>query len=308
MHRSIRIIVDSGHSRDLLDELQKLEDVISLSVVREGSLKPPGDVVTVTALNRGADEVWRSAEKAREHGPVSISSSDLLSVVSTSQQERVLRDVDESTWEEMDASLRKHGQITINFLLLMVMGGAVAAAAMVSGPVNEALYVVAASIIAPAFSPLAMISLGIMMRRWHVVRRGLTSVAIGYIALAFGGFAAFSFLSLTGQASVDRLLSSSQVQQIASLSGTDLLTSVLGAVAGMVMITANRDHLLSGPLIALSLVPAGASLGGAIAAGQFGLVDDALRRWAIDAGLVILLGMAILLVKQRKVHRRQMII
>ena len=46
MHTEIEIIVDPSHTDELLDSLQGLEEVISLSVVREASIKPPGDVLT----------------------------------------------------------------------------------------------------------------------------------------------------------------------------------------------------------------------------------------------------------------------
>ena len=59
MHTEIEIIVDSSHTDELSDGLQGLEEVISLSVVREASIKPPGDVLTVHALNRGVDDVLR---------------------------------------------------------------------------------------------------------------------------------------------------------------------------------------------------------------------------------------------------------
>lgn len=42
VHTEIEIIVDSAHTDELLDGLQGLEEVISLSVTQEASIKPPG--------------------------------------------------------------------------------------------------------------------------------------------------------------------------------------------------------------------------------------------------------------------------
>ena len=70
MHTGIEVIVPSSRTDELIGNLQQMDDVISLSVVREASIKPPGDVFTVHVLNRGADEVIRVADAAREEGQV----------------------------------------------------------------------------------------------------------------------------------------------------------------------------------------------------------------------------------------------
>ena len=44
MHTEIEVIVPSSYTDELIDNLQQMDDVISLSVVREASIKPPGDV------------------------------------------------------------------------------------------------------------------------------------------------------------------------------------------------------------------------------------------------------------------------
>jgi hypothetical protein len=66
LHRTIEISVPPSHTDELVDKLGKLDQVVSLSVVRGASVKPEGDVLTVHALNRGADEVLRLAEATSE--------------------------------------------------------------------------------------------------------------------------------------------------------------------------------------------------------------------------------------------------
>ena len=102
MHTEIEIIVDSSHTDELLDGLQQLEEVISLSVVREASIKPPGDVFTVHALNRGVDDVLRLADAAREQGQVSVSTAELTSIIDPEQERKVANDIDEALWEEVE--------------------------------------------------------------------------------------------------------------------------------------------------------------------------------------------------------------
>lgn len=65
MHTEIEIIAPPSYADQLIEDLQQLEGVISLSVVREVSIKPPGDVFTVHVLNHQADGVLKLADAAR---------------------------------------------------------------------------------------------------------------------------------------------------------------------------------------------------------------------------------------------------
>ncbi len=102
MHTEIEVIVPSSRTDELIGNLQQMDDVISLSVVREASIKPPGDVLTVHALNRGADEVLRLADFARKHGQVSVSTAELTSMIDPEHERKVANDVDEALWEEVE--------------------------------------------------------------------------------------------------------------------------------------------------------------------------------------------------------------
>ena len=51
MHTEIEIITHPSYTDELIHSLEQVDEVISLSVVREASIKPPGDVLTVHALN-----------------------------------------------------------------------------------------------------------------------------------------------------------------------------------------------------------------------------------------------------------------
>ena len=127
MHTEIEIIVPSSRTDELIDDLRQMDEVISLSVVRDASIKPPGDVFTVHALNRGADEVLRRSDAAREEGQVSVSTSELTSMIDPEHERKVANDVDEALWEEVETDLRHQGKLTMNYIGLMALGGAVAA-------------------------------------------------------------------------------------------------------------------------------------------------------------------------------------
>ena len=151
----------ASHTNELIDDLEQLDEVIRLTAIREGSIKPPGDVLMVHTLSRGADKVMRLADTIREHGQVSISTHELTSIVDPEHHDKVSNDVDEALWEEAETGLRHQSRITPNYLALMALGGTIATIALVvESETQQAMAIVAASIVAPGFEPLAKMAMG----------------------------------------------------------------------------------------------------------------------------------------------------
>lgn len=305
MHRTIEITVPADVTPELAQELETMEHVVGLSVLRGASLKPPGDVLIVHALNRGVDEVLRCANEARGRGHISIVTAEVASIIDPQHQDAVDDDVDEAIWEEAETGLRHQGRVTSNFLALMALGGAIAAVGLVSDPVPQAIAFVAAAVISPGFEPLAKIPLGLALKNWNVVRRGLVSAAVGYVVLAVGAALAFLALRVGGVATVGELVGNPEVHHIEDPTLKELLVSACASAAGVIMVLAFRRSVIAGPLIALVLIPAAALVGAGIAAGRFGLAYQGLERLAVDAALIVGLGVIIVLVKQATVHRRR---
>jgi hypothetical protein len=306
LHRTIEITAPPSHTDELVEKLGKLDGVVSLSVVRGASVKPEGDVLTVHALNRGADEVLRLAEAAGEHGGVSVSTGELSSLVDPKHQQAVAKDVDESLWEEVETGLRHQSRTTANYLLLMALGGAIAATGFaVHQPTEQAISFVAAAIVAPGFDPLANVSVGLALRRWGVAARGLGSAALGYLVLALSAGLLFLVLRLVGVETVGGFAHNHEVKSLAHPALRGVLLSACGALAGMVMLTSYRRYLLPGALIALLIIESAALVGAALAAGEPGLAYGALVRFLISAVLVLAAGVLVVGLKQAIVHRRK---
>ncbi len=304
MQRAISISVPSSATDELLAELEGHDNVTALSVAREASVKPPGDVVTVHALNRGSDAVLAAAERAQRHGPVSVATEELLSLVDPEHHEELVRDLDEGLWEEAVAGLGHRGRVTSNFVALIVAGGVIALAGLVTETNQAAVVFVAAAIIAPGFEPLAKIPLGLVLRRGDLLQRGLRSIAIGYLALIASAAIAYLGLRAAGVVSEADLIGNSEVRRLADPSAIDILVSAAGALTGMIMEVANRRNVIAGPLIALALIPAAALVGAAVGAGELDLALEALMRVALDFALIVGLGAAVVAYKQARVHHR----
>jgi hypothetical protein len=304
VHTEIEVIVPSSRTDELIQDLQQMDDVISLSVVREASIKPPGDVFTVHALNRGADEVLRLADAARTHGQVSVSTSELTSLIDPEHERKVANDVDEALWEEVETDLRHQGKLTTNYIGLMALGGAVAATGFAAESSSQAISFVAASIIAPGFEPLAAIPIGLALRRWAVVGRGLQSAVGGYLALILSAALTFLALRVSGVVMVEEFTINTEVRNLAEPGLREIIVSGCGALAGMVMLLSRRHYLIPGALVALLIIEASALIGVALAAGEPGLMLEGAKRFGLDILLIVAGGVPIVVLKQAFVHRR----
>jgi hypothetical protein len=166
MHHQIDVTVPAAATDEVIEELEDHDGVLALTLQRGGSLKPEGDVLSLHVLNRSIDSVLAAVDRAREHGPVTVGTVRVESMVATGAQDAIEDDADESPWEEFERTLRHHGRMSVNYLALMALGGAIAVAGLLSPPVPQALALAASAIIAPAFEPV-----GARSRDWSSSRR-----------------------------------------------------------------------------------------------------------------------------------------
>jgi uncharacterized membrane protein len=306
VHRDLDITVPSGATDRLIAELKDLAGVISISVNRGISVKPPGDVISAAVLNDEVDAVLSLVEQAEEHGAISVSTSSLDSLTDRDNQDVVRSDVDEASWEEAETALRRHTRLTANFFLATTAGAIIVTSGLTaSSGVTEATALVAAAIIAPVFEPLARIGLGVVNRQTHAVTHGIYSAVLGYVTLIVVSLLTMLALRAGGHGFVDEFRHSSTVHEVEYPPLTNLIISAAGAVAGVLMISAGRFTQLAGPLVALQLLPATACVGVALELGDGGIAARSLGRLAIDVGMVLLAGLIVFTYKHAAAHTRR---
>lgn len=305
MHRTLEITVPTTTTDALCHELTDLDSVIGLSVQRGASWKPPGDVLVIHVLNRGADEVLRRVGAAvPDKKALSVVTSEVASIISPLSYKTVDNDRDEAIWEEMESGLRHQGRITPNYLLLMALGGIIAAVGLVSEPVPQAVAFVASAIIAPGFDPMTKVPLGLVLQRWRLVGRGLVSALAGYAILVVMAGLTMGLLVAVGETSASALATNPEVEHLQHPKWMELLVAGAGALAGVVMLAAFRRSFQAGPLIAMAFIPAAALIGAGLAVGRVDLALEGLERFLADWGFIIALGVPFLWLKQRFLHKR----
>lgn len=306
MHRTLEITVPPAVTAGLQAQLVALDEVIGLSVLRGASQKPAGDVLTVHVLNRGADEVLRRARAAvASPETLSIVTSEATSFIAPADHALIDTDRDEAIWEEMESGLRHQSRITPNYLVLMALGGVIAAIGLVAEPVPQAVAFVASAIIAPGFDPMTKVPLGLVLGHWPLLGRGLSSALAGYAVLVTAAALTMWALVAAGDTNAAQLAANPEVQHLAHPGLPELLVAAAGALAGVVTLAAFRRSFQAGPLIAMAFIPAAALIGAGLAVGRADLALEGLERFGADWGFIIGLGVPFLWLKQRLVHRRR---
>ncbi|GAB3273784.1 hypothetical protein GCM10027347_46380 [Larkinella harenae] len=305
MQRVFTVSLTAAYTDPLIDQLQPLQDVVSLSLQRGGSVKPVGDVLTLHVLNAGADEVLRRIERVCPADTYSIATGELASLIDPRKQEHIRMDIDEATWEEMETGLRYQGRLTGNFVTLMALGGGLSAVGLVSEPGPQTLAFVAASIIAPGFEPLAKVPLGLVLKNFRAAMFGLRSSLIGYGLVGLGAALTFLVLQWLKVTHAEEFIRNPEVDAIAHPSGKNIAVSLYGTLAGCIIVAAYRRSVIAGALIAMVVITAMAMVGVSIACGRLDLAWLGVKRVVIDIGLIILMGVLVFGLKQWIMRRRK---
>jgi Domain of unknown function (DUF389) len=304
VHRNFVVVGAVAALRQVARDLEPLAEVITLALDESTAIKPEGGVLDIQALNRSADDVLRRLRPFAERGEVVILIGSASSIIDVRRQEMIDHDADTMLWEEIQQNLRNEGRTSVNSVALMGLGGAVTAAALVAPPPMQLLALLAASIIAPGFAPIAGISLGLVLRRFRVAGRAALATCIGYGVTTMAAALTFLLLrALEGNPATRRI--APEVVQLIALDAASVVISATAAIAGAIMIVSLRDIYVIGSLIALALIPAAATAGCAAITGEWHVVRQALALVGVDAVLVIAGSAAVFWVEQRLVHRRR---
>ncbi|RJP74385.1 MAG: DUF389 domain-containing protein [Candidatus Zixiibacteriota bacterium] len=305
MPKSIQFVVSTERTDDFIERLRQRREVIGLSLHRDASVKPPGDVVVIQCAN---DDTGRLIHFATESGAVrggSFGTSTLESLAASQPQENLDRETNEAIWEEMDTLIRNEANLTPNYLAFMGLSGAVAAVGLWS---NLLHVVIAGMVLAPGFFPLVRSMLGVIAGPRGLVSRGLLATLAGYGLLGLAAALTAWLLVWLDPAATTNLETRPWVRYWSSISASGLLLSALAAMAGGLVVTTLRRDLEAGVMIALALVPSMGIAGMALALGDLSLAGSAFLRWVVDVAEVLIFSGIVLLVKQLLFHRRKTLV
>lgn len=247
MPRILEITIPPDRTAAVLAQIEATEGLIGYRVEPRASNHPAGDVVTLTTTNRSLRPLLRSLEQRGllNGSGWSIAINEPAGLIAPASRHDIDNDDNEVTWEEMDFTILRESNMTINSLLVMTTSGVLAATGIALGALH---LVIAAMVIAPGFEPINRVSLDLVSEsgEWH---RGISDVLKGYAALFGGAVLAAFVLSAAGrslQAGGTYLSTSDLVSFWTQPTVPSLMVTAFAAAAGAVLIASNRSVLTAG--------------------------------------------------------------
>lgn len=301
MARSIRVCVPSDLTEPLMTDLRRADGLVSVTLQRGASLQPPGDAINIDVTNTGLEEALEILVRHHVGKCGSVSTSEPLSLVSSSGQPEIDQETNEASWPEMASHFRRTCNISSNYLLAMLLAGIVAAGGLWTDTVH---IVVGAMVIAPGFEPILRVPFGLMAREREAWSQGLLSTAAGYAAMIAGAAAGLLLMSYIDPSELG-LEERRWIGYWSRITPPAIAVALAAGAAGAAIIAAHRSVLTAGVMIALALVPSASMVGMSLASGDLALAGESLGRWAVDATCVMIGGGAVFLTKQVALHSRR---
>lgn len=301
MSRRIQLSTTPELSARILGRLEGMAGIASVSLQAGASVHPPGDVLTIDATNEAARAILKLLDEldAFEGGCVTL--GEPTAVIAPRHHAVLSRQGNEAAWEDVAEQLRRDTNVTVNYLLLMTVAGAIACFGVVAGTLH---IVVGAMLIAPGFEPVLRIAFGALGRR-HGAREGLRSVVAGYLALAAGAAAALPLALLLEGRTAEELPELHWAAYWSSLQASGVVVSLFAGAAGATIMSGRLTVFATGVMVALALVPSMALVGMGLASGNLALALGGLLRWGTEVCCVLVAGGAVLALKRRILHHRR---
>lgn len=308
MPRKVEITVPHDSTEAILSELNEIDGLINLQVIKNASVNPSGDVVTATITTSSLRDLERRLDK---HGlgkksDLSLSTSEPDSLISPDFSDKIDRDSLEASWEEMETIISKDSNLTSILLLLVSTSGILAAIGIATNAIHIAI---AGMLVAPGFMPIMRISLGLAAKSSAVAKRGLTDMLLGYLVL----IAAAALTAVVMQAfDMNPLNEEADYYQVTdtlfsywtTVTPSSIAASAAASLAGAVLISTKRSVFASGVMIGLALVPSAALIGMSLVTGDVAAAGKAALRWGVDVMLIILISYIFFAVVKASQHKR----
>ena len=196
-------------------------------------------------------------------------------------------------WAELLGSARAVSRVVPLYVVLMIVAGAIAGYGVI---LSNPVLIVGAMAVSPDLLPIVAASVGIIGRRWTLVRRalvtltiglGLTTIAAALLTLALGA------VGLLARTSLD----SGLVGGLTTFGVGTVGVALAAGVAGMVAFETRASSAV-GVAISVTTIPAAAAAGVAAGTGDVARLTSALVVLLVNVAALLVAASATLIVQR----------
>jgi uncharacterized hydrophobic protein (TIGR00271 family) len=295
----VRVVTPPSRREQLLSRLLEERAVLNVVVLPGAARRPDGDLVQFDVASEAANQVIDVLRGLDLHrvGSIAIERIDTaLSDAHARAEEHAPGDPSEAViWEEVEARVRDESALSASYVALLVIAVLIGAVAILT---DSAILIVGAMVVGPEYGPLSSVALGLHKRRMARVRRGASTLGVGFVV----AIAAAVLFGLLVRA-IDRVPTAYEagIRPVTDfVSHPDLFTVVVAAlagVAGTLSLTESKAGTLVGVLVSVTTVPAASNVGLALAFGRGEEAWGALQQLGVNLVVLALVGAATLRVQ-----------
>jgi len=265
------------------------------------AVSPPGDVVEADLAREAADGILTGLRElgVDRSGGITLESVDtaLSSAADTAQELAPGDGADAVVWEELVARTGEESRLNATFQAFLTIACLLAAVGAVT---DSPVTVVGAMVVGPEFGPLAAVAVGLVRRRWDLVRGAALALGVGFpaamvvtgIATALGEVA-----GLFDRASIANL---DQVDFIYDVGPFSLIVAMLAGAAGMLSLTSTKSAALVGVFISVTTVPAAGFVAVAAVLGDWERALFSAVQLVVNLAGIVLAAVLVLWLRNRR--------
>jgi uncharacterized hydrophobic protein (TIGR00271 family) len=201
-------------------------------------------------------------------------------------------------WADVLGQARANARPVARYLVFMIVAGIIAAYGVIEA--NEIL-IVGAMAVSPDLLPITAACVGFASRRSRLVRRALTTLAVGMGATCLTAAVVTLVLDLLDLLPSDFVVGESALSGLTTVNDATIAVALAAGVAGMLALETRASSAV-GVAISITTIPAAAYLGVAAGVGEAGKALGALAVLGVNIGMLLVAG-TLTLIAQRRLSR-----
>jgi uncharacterized hydrophobic protein (TIGR00271 family) len=295
----LRVICPPAITDDVVGTLTRHPGAAHLVRLPGAAIAPPGDVVEADVAREAADELISVLCElgVDRSGGITLEQIDTaLSDAADRAEEDAPGDAaDAVVWEELLARTGEESRLNTTFVAFLSIACLLAAVGVIT---NSPVTIVGAMVVGPEFGPLAAVAVGLVRRRWDLLRRATLALAVGFpVAMAITALGTFAG-SAAGLFDANALRGTHDVDFVYQVGPWSLIVALLAGAAGMLSMTSAKSAVLVGVFISVTTVPAAGYASVAAILGDWARFSESVGQLAVNLAGIVVAASAVLVVRR----------
>jgi uncharacterized hydrophobic protein (TIGR00271 family) len=253
----LRVICPPAITDDVVGVLAEHPGVAHLVRLPGAAIMPPGDMIEADVAREATDELISVLCELGidRSGGITLEQIDtaLSDAAARAEEEAPGDAADAVVWEELLVRTGEESRLNTTFVAFLSIACLLAAVGVIT---DSPVTIVGAMVVGPEFGPLAAVAVGLVRRRWDLLRRAVLALAIGFpvamVITALGTAAG----SAAGMFDASALFGRHDVDFVYQVGPWSLIVALLAGAAGMLSMTSAKSAVLVGVFISVTTVPA----------------------------------------------------